>query len=126
MVDSGSTYKCIAEGYIDISEDPKDLGNTDSKEEYISEPEEALTSGTANDTAVYQDDDYGDLISGFAPIFDSHNQIVGLVGLDLGADIIHENTYNFLRVLILIMVLSCAISCKRKFHFAFFSKIDIF
>lgn len=110
LVDADSEYKYIAEAYADISEEPCSLGDVESKDNYTSEPQETLSSGTANYTAVYRNALYGDLISGFAPIFDHQDNVVGIVGLDLGADIIYQNTNGFLLILSGIMALSCAVS----------------
>ena len=109
MVDAGDDYKYIADGYLD-GEEPSMLGDTQAKDEYGPEPAQAIVTGEGTFTPVYANGEYGDLISGFAPIFNSANQAVGVVGLDIGVDIINKSINGYLPILLAIMILSCAFS----------------
>ncbi|MCE5197067.1 MAG: hypothetical protein LLG09_08085 [Negativicutes bacterium] len=109
MVDSGSNYKYIADGYSE-GETPSMLGDTQPKDEYGAEPGEAISTGNGTFSSVYSNGAYGDLISGFAPVFNSENKVVGVVGLDIGADTINKSINDYLPTLLGIMILSCAVS----------------
>lgn len=109
MVDAGNDYKYIADAYLE-GEDPSLLGDTQSKSDYGPEPAEAISSGVGTFTSIYSNGEFGDLMSGFAPIFNSQKQVVGVVGLDIGVDIINKSINAYLPILLAIMALSCVIS----------------
>lgn len=106
MTDAGENYKYIAEG----GDDPLELGDTQAKSEYGSEPGEVLTSGQAAYTQIYDNGEWGDMLSGFAPIKDSAGKVVGLVGLDIGTGIINDSVSSFIPVILAIMIVSCILS----------------
>jgi methyl-accepting chemotaxis protein len=106
MVDSGDEYKYITEG----GEEPAQLGDTQSKDDYGTEPADALSTGKGTYTSIYSNGEFGDLLSGFAPIFDSTGSAVGVVGLDIGTDIIDKSIGDYLPILFGIMAFSCLAS----------------
>lgn len=106
ITDGGSNYKYIAEGYLK-GEEPNVLGDTQPKSDYGSEPAEAISTGRGTYTSKYSYDSlYGNLLSGFAPVFNSKNQVVGLVGVDIGTEMINKSMNEYLPVLFGIMFLS--------------------
>lgn len=106
MVDAGDSFKYITEG----GDDPAELGDTQAKAEYGPEPISVLTTGQAAFTKMYDNGEFGSLLSGFAPIKDARGTVVGLVGLDIGTGLIQESINSFLPVILAIMILSCALS----------------
>lgn len=110
ITDSGNDYKYIAEGYLD-GEEPNILGDTQAKSDYGSEPEQAISTGNGTYTLkMHYDTQYGNLLSGFAPIFNSKRQVVGIVGLDIGTDVINKSMNEYLPILLGIMLFSCIVS----------------
>lgn len=108
MVDDGDKYKYIAEAPSD--KNPSALGDTDSKDQYGAEPAEVLSTGNAQYSGIYNTTEYGSLLSGFAPITDSTGKTIGVVGMDIAADIIYQSISNYLPIVITIMTLSASIS----------------
>lgn len=86
LVDFGDKYKLIVSGYSE-GEDQSAwgfLGYTDPKSIYSEEPALALKDGVGRYTKP-QDygPEFGLLISGFAPVWNSNGDVVGLIGTDL-------------------------------------------
>ena len=108
MTDAGEDYKYIAEGFFG-EETPAELNETESKDTYDSEPEAALSEGKSEYSAIYSNGKWGDLISAFAPIYDSNGQIVGVLGLDISADSVKKSMMGYLPILLGVMLLSCAV-----------------
>lgn len=110
ITDSGNNYKYIAEGYLD-GEEPSKLGDTQAKSDYGAETAQAISTGNGTYTLkMHYDSQYGNLLSGFAPIFNSKHQVVGIVGLDIGTDVINKSMNEYLPILLGIMLLSCFVS----------------
>lgn len=122
IAEQEDNYKYIAEGIVD-GETPSLLGDTEDKDSYGSEPEEVLQTGAGKYTDVYTNGDWGDLISGFAPIKNSGNKVVGIVALDIGTDIIRESMRQYVVVLLAIVAGSCII--LFTFIYIIFSKIVV-
>lgn len=108
MIDAGDCYKYIAEATSE--ENASQLGDTDTKDQYGSEPAEVLSTGKATCTEVQSSSKYGDMLSGFAPIINHSGKVVGVVGIDIGVDIINQTMSQYLPVIFGIMILSCVIS----------------
>lgn len=100
MTDDGDNFKYIAEG----GSDPAQLGDTQPKGDYGQEPMTTLNTGVATYSEIYNNSEYGNLLSGFAPINDSTGNIVGIVGLDFGTAIINKSIAVFLPVIAMIVV----------------------
>ena len=86
MVDNGDKYKLIISGYLE-GEDQTAwgyLGYTDPKNIYTEDPAKVLQDGVGRYT---EPQDYGPpfgiSITGFAPIYNSAGEVVGLVGTDI-------------------------------------------
>lgn len=89
MVDLDDTnYKYIVEGAMEGESDGiTDLGDLDLKEDYGEEPIQALNEGVSTTSEIYYNgEEYGYLVSAFSPIFNSSNQVVGVVGVDIRAN----------------------------------------
>ncbi len=86
MVDDGEEYKYIISGFLDgeIEEEGDDFCTTDSKSLYV-EAAAVLEDGISC-YAKPQKSDYGLLISGYAPIFNSAEEVVGFVGTDINVN----------------------------------------
>ncbi|HNX63873.1 MAG TPA: methyl-accepting chemotaxis protein [Oscillospiraceae bacterium] len=108
MTDAGENYKYIAEGIFG-EETASKLNDTDSKDTYGSEPAAALSEGKPVYSEIYSNGEWGDLISAFAPIYDSNGQIAGVLGLDISADSVKKSMMNYLPILLGGMLLSCAV-----------------
>lgn len=106
MTDAGDDYKYITEG----GENPIELGDTQSKSEYGPEPLTVLNTGQAAFTKMYDNGEYGQLLSGFAPIKNAAGNVTGLVGLDFGTSIIATSLNDFLPTTVIIMLISCLLS----------------
>jgi methyl-accepting chemotaxis protein len=107
LVDGGpDDFKYITEG----GDDPAELGDTQAKAEYGPEPVTALAAGSATFSGIYDNGEYGKLLSGFAPIKDSAGNTVGLIGLDISTSIVDESVKSFLPVILLITAVSCILS----------------
>ena len=108
MTDIGDSYKYIAEATSD--NDPAVLGDTDTKDQYSSEPEQVLSSGAANYTGLDYSEVYGYMLSGFAPIKDSSGKTVAVLGIDISAAIVNNSINSYLPIIIIIMLSSCVVS----------------
>lgn len=106
MTDAGNDYKYISEGYLE-GEDPDELGDTDSKDEYGAEPSQVYQTKQGIYSEIYDSGEWGELISGFAPVFDSNNNVTAVIGLDISADTVSQNLMSFIPILIIVMVFSC-------------------
>jgi Methyl-accepting chemotaxis protein len=110
MVNAGNSYKYIAEGYLE-GETPAALGDTQPKGDYGIEASQAIAKGKGTYTSKFKhDSQYGNLLSGFAPIFNKEGAVVGVVGVDIGADIVYNTMKGYIPILLGIMFLSCILS----------------
>jgi methyl-accepting chemotaxis protein len=109
MTDSGSDYKYIMEGVKDGDnlDEIVNLGDLQSKGEYGAEPQQVLSAGDGAATSLYSNGEYGLLLSGFAPIFDSNHKVVAILGIDISAQMVQDSVLAFLPIFIAIMMLSC-------------------
>jgi len=112
MVDNGTDYKYIMEGVTDHDDlsDIVDLGDAQSKGEYGPEPQQVLSEGTATFTSLYDNGQYGKLLSGFAPIMNSSGKVVGILGLDVNAATINKSIISYAPILVFLMLLFCIFS----------------
>ncbi len=122
MYDGGpDDYVYVIEGSYEYeSEDFTHLGDTDLKVNYGQEPLDMLEDGIPRYSDIYDTGEWGVLISGFAPIYNSKGDIVGLVGCDINADNVKEITSSFLKklslgfVIIIILFLTVFITAIRR------------
>jgi|LGVF01.2.fsa_nt_gb methyl-accepting chemotaxis protein len=101
MYDSTSEeYAYVIEGSDEYGgPDFSHLGELDLKENYGQEPLDVLKDGVPRYSSIYDAGEWGFLISGFAPVYNSKGDIVGIVGCDVNADAVNEITGDFLKKL---------------------------
>lgn len=112
IVDNGSDYKYIVSGYSQ-GEDQTTwgyLGYTDSKDIFAAETALVFEDGTGRYTEP-QDygEGYGLLVSGFAPIYNSSGDVVGLVGIDLSVSETIAEVNKIIPVIALMILVTSAI-----------------
>jgi len=79
----GEDITYFATGDIIGAEWPVDFLQQDPVDWYPPELFYAMDTGTAGSTGIYDADEFGILIGGFAPLFDNSGKIVGLVGVEI-------------------------------------------
>ena len=101
ITDAGEDFKYIVEGYIEGGQDELALlGDTDPKTEYDGAAMDALNSGEGKYSDMYRSEEYGQMVSAFAPILNGSGKTVALVGVDVSADDVDKKIIEFLAVLI--------------------------
>ena len=108
MTSSTNQYKYIAEAQSD--DDPSQLGDTDSADQYGPEPMEVLSSGEAAFTGIQSSSEYEDMLSGFAPIYDSSGDVVAVIGVDLSAELISKTMLTYLPTILAVSLVPCVLS----------------
>jgi methyl-accepting chemotaxis protein len=112
LVDSGSDFKYIVSGYGENDDQTTwgYLGYTDPKDIFAPETSLVFEDGTSRYTEP-QDygEGYGVLVSGFAPIFNSKEEIVGVVGVDLSVSETIAAVNKIIPVIALMILLTGAI-----------------
>ncbi len=108
MTSAENQYKYIAEAQSD--DDPSQLGDTDSADQYGPEPIEVLSSGEAAFTGIQSSSEYEDMLSGFAPIYDSSDDVVAVIGVDLSAELINKTMLTYLPTILIISLVPCVFS----------------
>ncbi|HWQ79113.1 MAG TPA: methyl-accepting chemotaxis protein [Anaerovoracaceae bacterium] len=112
LVDSGSDFKYIVSGYAENDDQTTwgYLGYTDPKDIFSEEASLVLADGTGRYTKP-QDygEGYGILVSGFAPIFNSRSDIVGIVGVDLSVSETIADVNKIIPVIALMILLTSLI-----------------
>ncbi len=97
MTDTGAGYKYIAEGIVEGQAVVSNLGDEDGYDEYGQEPKDVLSSGHALASEIYDGgDEYGDLISAFAPITGSDGKTVAVLGIDIKPTAILQGNIKYL------------------------------
>ncbi|MEI8217002.1 MAG: HAMP domain-containing protein, partial [Eubacteriales bacterium] len=66
----------------------------------------AYKSGTVYEGGIYDSGEFGMLLTGYAPIFDSSGNTVGMVGADLNADDVVAEANKFLYIIVTIILLA--------------------
>ena len=110
IVDTGTEFRYIAEGISPGQTGITWLNDTDGYENYGPEPQNVLNSGIAQASGVYPTEEYGDLISAFAPIKDSAGNTFAVIGMDLSPAEINAAVRNYLVVLIIVLVASMGLT----------------
>lgn len=111
MTDTGTEYKYIADGITQGQAVISELGDTDSRDAYGPEPLEVLHTGTAGATEIYNGgEEYGNLISAFAPISDSTGKTVAVLGIDLSPKAIEDGINSYMLILIIMLSSSVAVT----------------
>ena len=83
--DYGDTFTYFVEGYdrINDQEEEFELGDEENASVYDKKLFETIESGQSHASDVYNLGGFGDMISGFAPIFDDDGSVIGVVGIDI-------------------------------------------
>jgi len=97
--DDEITY--FATGDIIGAEWPVDFLHKDATDWYPPELFYAMDTGTAANTGIYDADEFGILIGGFAPLFDSSGNVAGLVGVEINVDDVVATINTSMLVMIL-------------------------
>lgn len=82
--------------------DPADIG----EECDFCEGMDIAWSGKASSDDDVTTDEWGSVLSGYAPIFDDNKNVIGVVGVDISADLLEENMADILRMMIAIVIIS--------------------
>ncbi len=87
--------------------DEADLGQKDNLDYFPDEMVEVQNTGNPMFTHIFDSGEYGRQVSAFAPIIDSNNKVVGIVGVDLSVEDILAYSEQFgLRIIITILLLN--------------------
>ncbi|MBN2795379.1 MAG: hypothetical protein JXR88_08250 [Clostridia bacterium] len=106
----GEHYVYVIEGSGEYgTEGFSELGSLDAKENYGQEPLDVLRDGKARYSEIYDAGEWGLLVSGFAPVYNSNDDIIGIVGCDVSANTVNDITGDFLRKLTLGVVIIIAV-----------------
>ena len=102
------TITYFATGDIIGDEWPVDFLQQDTIEWFPPELFYAMDTGTAASTGIYDADEFGILIGGFAPLFDSGGRLAGLVCVEINVSDVVEtiNTSMLMMILFALAVLS--------------------
>ena len=96
-IDEGNTVRYVVEG-MTLADDPDLIGALGAEEEVDAFGETMLTTvttGKAMASDVFGHEEYGSLLSGFAPIFNSSGRVVGVVGADISLDTVMSGIGSF-------------------------------
>ncbi len=103
--DSNVTY--ILTGLKPGDESYGDLGTQETIDVFSDTALEALKTGQIMTTEAYVSEGYGTLVSGYAPILDENNQMLGIVGADLNiTDVLAETNSFGLSILLIVAAFS--------------------
>lgn len=110
MTDSGASFKYIAEGIVEGQAVVNDLGDEDVYDEYGEEPKDVLSTGQAAITDIYDGgEEYGDLISAFAPIKTGDGKTVAVLGIDLKPTAIIDGNIKYMIAVLIVLAGSAAV-----------------
>lgn len=112
-------YRYIVDG--SGNEDDSKLGYLDSKSNFCIEADNTLKTGEANYSQIYNGGEYGNLISGFAPVINDAGEVMGIVGCDISAENLVIDTINHMPLIIIGTIISALIVVI----FALINGIDI-
>ncbi len=112
VIDShyGSSVRYFAEGYPASGREDTacDLGDEQPANYFAQEIFDTVRTGSSTATGIYYLDDYGNMVSGFAPILGSGGNVIGAVGVDLNVDSVVASARQFGLMIILIAAVLCA------------------
>jgi methyl-accepting chemotaxis protein len=91
----GDNVKYFLEANIPGEDDALDLGGQEPATEFADEMYMVISTGLPAITDTYSTDNYGMMVSGFSPIYDDHNAVIGVVGVDLAVEKVMEASYAF-------------------------------
>ncbi len=120
VVSDGDNYKYIISGYLK-DEDQKEwgyLGYKDSKDIYTEDPDLVLKDGVGRYT-IPRDygPQYGLLVSGFAPIYNSAGKVVGIVGVDINVNELITKVNTLIPIMAIMILLTSLILSVISYMF---------
>lgn len=104
-----SVFTYYLEGYDPASEeDELDLWAQEDAQIFQESIYETLSTGKLTKTGIYPSGDFGEMVSGFAPVLDAEQTVIGVVGVDLSVDEVMGEVNSFgLKTLLIVLALSC-------------------
>ncbi len=90
----------LLEGVTPTDETDFDLGVTEAMTEYDERLIDTLTTGANIATELYGTENYGDMVSGFAPVLDSAGKPYAVVGVDISVDQVNRDTLGFALIIL--------------------------
>ena len=108
--EDANNYKYIVDGILPgQTDDISELGDIQSKDDYGEEPIIALSGEGTTSDIYYNGEDFGYLISAFYPIYDSHDAIVGIVGVDIRANDVLAEAKSYIPMIAIFILVSSII-----------------
>lgn len=105
----GNTVYYVAEG-MTPTDDPDligSLGEEEGVEAFGETMLNSISTGEPMASDVFEHEEYGTLLSGFAPIFNSNGQAVGVVGADISLATVMSGIWSFaMQILVVALVVS--------------------
>lgn len=77
--------------------------------EWLPDMEPAFNDGKVTSDKEYNSDEWGTFLSGYAPIFDSQNRVVGIVGCDINIQTTNDWLYRLGVIIIILAIIPNAI-----------------
>jgi len=99
---------------VDASEDPSSLGDEYS---LMASMKDAFDGKVSSDREIYTDE-WGSVLSGYAPVYDSDNKIIAIVGVDISADDIMEFSKRLINNIIITMIIGMILTIIFAFIIA--------
>lgn len=110
MADDGENYKYIMSG-------DGDFGESDPKSLYQDVTAVYENGISCYSEASYDGPEYGMLISGYAPVFDSKGQVAGVVGVDIGVNEVIAKVNAIIPVLVAMILITSALLFMLSYAF---------
>lgn len=103
----GKYFVYYAEGWNPATgDDPLDFLYEETAEIYMTEAYDVIKTGRAAKTGVYDTEDFGRLVTAYAPVKDGDGIVVGFVGVDISMETALSNVHNFaIRTAVIVGVL---------------------
>lgn len=99
-------YKYIIDGYDPNSSTGfSKLGDLDHKSNYTNDSQLVFKDKKPHYSAVYENEDWGAMISAFAPILDDSGKVIGLVGCDVSAKELQQSISSIIQTTIISSIL---------------------
>lgn len=109
MVDAGVpgmyTYIYDADEAEERFDEKYALGTDDAKSQFLG-AERVLETGMGFAEALYYNDAYGELFYAYAPIFNSHGEVVAFVGTDIDIAPLHQRLNQYRSIIVLTIIIA--------------------
>jgi sensor histidine kinase regulating citrate/malate metabolism len=117
MEDAGDEYRYVISGFTEgqMEEEGDDFLTTDKKSIYV-----GASTVLKKGISIYnkpEKSNYGLLISGYAPIFNSRNHVVGFVGIDMNVDREVADVNRIIPVMIIMIAITSFILFLASYRF---------